>query len=61
MCKFAFLNVLRIKMEMCMNLVQGTPEIHEIGKTSPNDLKQLPALVLLDWELFYSFKANWYQ
>lgn len=61
MCKFAFLNVLRTKTEMWMNLVQGAPETHELGETSPNDLKQLPALVLLDWELFYSFKANWYR
>lgn len=55
MCKLAFLNVLRTIMKMWMDLVPGTPETHELGKTSPKDLKQLPALGRLDWELFYSF------
>lgn len=55
MCKLVFLNVLRTIMEMWMNLVQGTPETHELGKTIPKDLKQLQALGRLNWELFYSF------
>lgn len=53
MCKFASLNFLRIIMETWMNLVQGIPETHRFRKSSPNDLKQLPALDLLAWELFY--------
>lgn len=57
MCKLAFLNVLRTIMEMWMDLVPGTPETHELGKTSTWSLRLGIVLFILSQLVPMSLKS----